>query len=250
MSIQEPWNLPWLKHITSEDAPELRQEGLDMINDLPAVDPVTIHPTSEVIVRAPSLAPQPQPTLDIPPWEINWVSPLEGAGEQPAPIAAKSEVVEEPERVINAETSQIASDEGTRVNGNGEFVSYVDRKGNNTGGIGHLLTQDEQKQYPEGAVIPREVSDQWFIVDMEEAEADADALLGKQDVPDEVHSILINMAFNLGRKKLKGFKKMWTAIKAGDWEAAADEMVDSDWFDQVGTRSDRLVARMRGVESN
>ena len=41
---------------------------------------------------------------------------------------------------------------------------------------------------------------------------------------------------------------MKAAVEAGDWEKAADEMVDSDWYDQVGNRAKDLVERMRKVQ--
>ena len=40
---------------------------------------------------------------------------------------------------------------------------------------------------------------------------------------------------------------MKSAVEAGDWERAAEEMVDSLWFTQVGDRAKDLVARMRNV---
>jgi len=40
---------------------------------------------------------------------------------------------------------------------------------------------------------------------------------------------------------------MKRGVDARDWNAAADEMVDSKWYRQVTKRSDRLVERMRNV---
>ena len=40
---------------------------------------------------------------------------------------------------------------------------------------------------------------------------------------------------------------MKRGVDARDWEAAADEMVDSKWYRQVSRRADRLVVRMRSV---
>ena len=40
---------------------------------------------------------------------------------------------------------------------------------------------------------------------------------------------------------------MKSAVEESDWERAADEMVDSDWYKQVGDRAKDLVARMRNV---
>lgn len=60
--------------------------------------------------------------------------------------------------------------------------------------------------------------------------------------------VLIDMAFNLGINGLLSFKKMLSYLKAGDYEKAADEMVNSRWYGQVGDRSKRLVKMMRTGE--
>lgn len=58
-------------------------------------------------------------------------------------------------------------------------------------------------------------------------------------------SVLVNMAFNLGMVKLLGFRRMLEAAKSGDFETAADEMLDSTWAQQVGHRAQRLAQQMR-----
>jgi hypothetical protein len=40
---------------------------------------------------------------------------------------------------------------------------------------------------------------------------------------------------------------MKRGVDARDWNAAADEMVDSGWYKQVTNRADRLVQRMRSL---
>lgn len=57
--------------------------------------------------------------------------------------------------------------------------------------------------------------------------------------------VLINMCFNLGYPRLMGFVKMWLAIEAKAWEAAAEEMLDSLWAKQVGSRATELAEMMR-----
>lgn len=57
--------------------------------------------------------------------------------------------------------------------------------------------------------------------------------------------ILANMAYNLGLKGLSRFKKMIEAADELDYKEMAREMVDSKWYRQVGSRSQRLVAAMR-----
>ena len=60
--------------------------------------------------------------------------------------------------------------------------------------------------------------------------------------------VLIDMAFNLGMAGLMGFKQMIEALKQGDYERAADEMVNSRWYGQVGERGRRLERMMRTGE--
>lgn len=62
---------------------------------------------------------------------------------------------------------------------------------------------------------------------------------------DARQDVLIDMAFNLGRNGLFSFKNMLHAINEGRYEDAADEMMDSSWFIQVGKRGPLLVDRMR-----
>ena len=60
--------------------------------------------------------------------------------------------------------------------------------------------------------------------------------------------VLIDMCFNLGMAGLLGFQKMIEALKRADYEAAADEMVYSRWYRQVGERGRRLERMMRTGE--
>jgi len=60
--------------------------------------------------------------------------------------------------------------------------------------------------------------------------------------------VLIDMCFNLGMAGLLGFQKMIEALERGYYERAADEMVNSRWYGQVGERGRRLEAMMRTGE--
>ena len=44
------------------------------------------------------------------------------------------------------------------------------------------------------------------------------------------------------------FVKMIAAVKRHDWKGAADEMENSLWFRQVGSRGQELVQRMRNAK--
>lgn len=58
--------------------------------------------------------------------------------------------------------------------------------------------------------------------------------------------VILNMAFNMGIKRLLGFKKMLAACEAGRYGEAAREMLASAWAGQVGPRATRLASEMRG----
>lgn len=57
-------------------------------------------------------------------------------------------------------------------------------------------------------------------------------------------AVLIDMAFNLGHR-LDRFVRMRDALRDGDFEAAAREMLDSRWARQVNRRAERLAEAMR-----
>ncbi len=82
----------------------------------------------------------------------------------------------------------------------------------------------------------------------EETAAECAALHGVvfESLPEDARLVLTDMAFNLGYK-LSGFKKMFAALRAGDYEEAAREMLDSRWARQVGNRARELSEIMRGL---
>ena len=56
--------------------------------------------------------------------------------------------------------------------------------------------------------------------------------------------VIANMMFNLGLDRLSAFKGMKAGCGSRDWNEAADQMVDSRWYRQVGARAERLVERI------
>jgi lysozyme len=62
--------------------------------------------------------------------------------------------------------------------------------------------------------------------------------------------VLISMCFNLGEQEFLLFRHFLAAAEQGDWERAALEMIDSQWYGEVGVRGPKLVRWMRtGVEA-
>ena len=81
--------------------------------------------------------------------------------------------------------------------------------------------------------------------DLVKAENDARILFPSFDSLSDVRkAVLINMAFNLGRSRLSGFKNMIAAVEAGNFAAAAEEMISSRWAAQTGKRAERLAKQM------
>ncbi len=82
--------------------------------------------------------------------------------------------------------------------------------------------------------------------DLELAMADARAVVSNFDELDHARQIvLVDMAFNLGRTRLAGFRRMCAALESRDFAAAASEMQDSIWYRQVRSRGERNVEAMR-----
>ncbi len=55
---------------------------------------------------------------------------------------------------------------------------------------------------------------------------------------------LANMCFNTGFSKLLGFRNMLDALKAGDWNRASQEALNSEWAGQVGDRAQRIALQL------
>lgn len=70
---------------------------------------------------------------------------------------------------------------------------------------------------------------------------------GFNTLPDTAKGILVDMAFNLGLTRLAKFEDLKAALKIGNYNQAADAMVDSLWYKQVKSRGVRLVNMMRGL---
>ncbi len=70
-----------------------------------------------------------------------------------------------------------------------------------------------------------------------------------RDLPVPVIRAMANMAYNLGVPRLMGFKRMWAALEASDYETAAAEALDSQWARQVGARAGRIADLIRSAAS-
>ena len=128
---------------------------------------------------------------------------------------------------------------------------YTDHLGYPTFGIGHLIVEsDPENGQAVGTAVSDDRVDAAFDADVKVVLSECKVLYPDfDDLPEEAQQIIANMMFNLGRPRLSKFVGMKRGVDAKDWNAAADEMVDSRWYRQVGARAERLVNRMREIES-
>lgn len=66
-------------------------------------------------------------------------------------------------------------------------------------------------------------------------------------LPEAVQHIVVELIFNLGARRLQGFRKFLAAVRAHDWMRAASELIDSRWHEQVGERAGRIVLELRAL---
>ena len=138
---------------------------------------------------------------------------------------------------------QLEIDEGVK------YEVYNDHLGYATFGVGHLvLESDEEHGSPLGTAVSESRVIEAFEQDCENVLRDCNILYEDfDDLPEEAQQVIANMMFNMGRPRLSKFKGMKRGVDSRDWNAAADEMVDSRWYRQVPKRAKRLVRRIRAL---
>ena len=65
------------------------------------------------------------------------------------------------------------------------------------------------------------------------------------DLDDVRQAAMIDICFNLGLSRLRGFVKAITAMSRQQWDVAADEFMDSRWSEQVGQRAITVTNMIR-----
>ena len=142
---------------------------------------------------------------------------------------------------MNFKSLEIAvmKDEGFRA------TPYLDSVGVPTIGYGTTVIMGKKVTMDDPAINPKDAR-HLLRADLYGAGIDAQDLFKHFDKMNDVRQeVLVNMAYNLGRRGLGGFKKMLAAAKVLDYSVMAEEMTDSKWYEQVGKRAVRLVNEMR-----
>lgn len=87
--------------------------------------------------------------------------------------------------------------------------------------------------------------------DLNDCERDAGVYLWYYGLPDTRKNVVLNLLFNMGAHRFAGFHKFHQAMAEHDWKAAAHELDDSLWQEQVDPvlgdgkgRADELIAQL------
>lgn len=123
---------------------------------------------------------------------------------------------------------------------------YICSAGKRTIGYGHLCYDDEgwidDKKYK------KELLEKQFDFDFRASCREAEQLYQLHgNMNPRALSIITEMVFQLGRKGVSKFKKMWKAIEQSDWDKAHLEMLDSKWAKQTPKRAEKLAQMMKSI---
>ena len=135
----------------------------------------------------------------------------------------------------------LTADEGRRLkvydDHNGEPIKKGSKvEGYPTIGIGRELQNfglsEEEAQY-------------LLMNDIERVLKEAEAFTWWNNLNEARKVFVAIMLFNLGLTRFNQFKNFQARLLESNWSKAADEMMDSRWAKQVGTRATRLEKIMR-----
>ena len=148
---------------------------------------------------------------------------------------------------MNGEPQQSAQDnlQAQLIRDEGEILhAYQDSLGYWTIGVGHLI--DARKS----GSIPPAISRELLVLDIATKTATLSETFPWTDALDEVRlGVLQNMTFQMGVRGLAEFQNMLNELQAGNFAAAAQEGLDSDWArTQSPARAARLMIQMETGE--
>lgn len=178
---------------------------------------------------------------------------LGGVGKQTAQAAPKPSVSQSSYNFWSNTPEMIEQHEGRHNK------VYKDSLGIPTIGIGYNLRNSTAKKdlsqvganlndVLRGKELTNKQVNDLFKISLDRSLRDAKIYYpGFNELPETAKGILVDMSFNLGLNKLRGFKDLKKALHVSNYDKAADAMVDSKWYKQVKSRGVRLVNMMRGL---
>ena len=145
------------------------------------------------------------------------------------------------------------------------YASYLDSLDKPTGGVGHLLSDEEVRKYPIGTPIPESVVNAWLEKDLATAKKAAKKQASQLSNPatQEFENALVSVNFQLGQNWTAKFPTAWKHLKSGKYNKAIQEIkfadptnkpgMPSDWYKQTKTRvndfEEAIINFRNGVEA-
>lgn len=117
---------------------------------------------------------------------------------------------------------------------------YLCSKGYPTIGIGHKLLKGDNF-----VIITKEKALELFQKDIAIARKFANKYLWFKELNEPRQAVILSMIFQLGAKGFADFKQTIRFIELGQYNSAANEMLDSEWAKQTPNRAKRHSNQFR-----
>lgn len=123
-----------------------------------------------------------------------------------------------------------------------KFSAYEDTEGYITIGYGRMI--DERI----GGRISEKEAEFLLMNDIEKTMEEAKKMAFYEKLDPVRKAVVVNMLFNMGLPRFNTFVKFQQALGTGDFQRAADEMLNSKWAKQVKGRAVELSKQMQKGE--
>lgn len=110
---------------------------------------------------------------------------------------------------------------------NNYHIPYKDTAGLWTIGYGHLVTQDELKDFDPNRKYSEDEAIEIFKQDVNVAIDGARVFIDERSISEEAFLVVVELSFWIGLPRLLGFKRMRKALQENDYVTASEEMLDS-----------------------
>lgn len=123
-----------------------------------------------------------------------------------------------------------------------KFSAYEDTEGYITIGYGRMI--DERI----GGRISEKEAEFLLMNDIQKTMEEAKKMAFYEKLDPVRKAVVVNMLFNMGLPRFNTFVKFQQALGTGDFQRAADEMLNSKWAKQVKGRAVELSKQMQKGE--
>ena len=122
--------------------------------------------------------------------------------------------------------------------------------GKDTVGYGHNITDNGMPEAIEswdGKAITMEDALKLFEMDITATEHELRKIFPQEwaNISQNRQLALIDMMFNMGSARFRGFKNMILAVRMNMWNVAATEAQNSAWYRQVTRRAEKVIKLLR-----